>query len=237
MSYQNQNQQQQQQKQYTKKEHPPKITAKGTELPMMDMRGKPYLQVAHRLVWFREEHPDWRIKTSLQVGTKCCLASAEISDEKGNVIATSHKYETEAGFPDYIEKSETGAIGRALALIGYGTQFAPEFDEEDRLADSPVQPAGAAPKEEPPTPPAKPTTPPPVAASQRPANHAPGTAGNGAKALSEAQVKRLWAIAKSNQYSNEVVFKMCSAMGGVDAPEKLSKENYDRICKAMEAQA
>lgn len=32
----------------------------------------------------------------------------------------------------------TGAIGRALAMIGFGTQFAPEFDEEQRIVDSPV---------------------------------------------------------------------------------------------------
>ena len=38
-------------------------TTKGTELPTIDLHGKPYLQVAHRIVWFREERPDWRIKT------------------------------------------------------------------------------------------------------------------------------------------------------------------------------
>ena len=43
------------------------------------------------------------------------------------------------GFPDYIEKAETGAIGRALAMCGYGTLQAPEFDEQDRLADAPIE--------------------------------------------------------------------------------------------------
>jgi hypothetical protein len=61
------------------------------------------------------------------------------------VIATSHKHESAAGFGDYREKAETGAIGRALALCGYGTQFAPEFDEEERLADSPMPPLKTAP--------------------------------------------------------------------------------------------
>ncbi len=42
-------------------------------------------------------------------------------------------------FSDYIEKAETGAIGRALAALGYGTQFAPEFNEEHRIVDSPVE--------------------------------------------------------------------------------------------------
>ena len=53
-------------------------------------------------------------------------------------MAQGTKSETAAGFQDHLEKSETGAIGRALALCGFGTQFAPEFDEGDRLADSPL---------------------------------------------------------------------------------------------------
>jgi hypothetical protein len=44
-------------------------------------------------------------------------------------------------FSVYIEKAETGAIGRVLALCGYGTLQAPEFDEQDRLADAPVEKA------------------------------------------------------------------------------------------------
>ena len=62
---------------------------------------------------------------------------ARITDGKGG-SATGTKSETAASFPDYIEKAETGAIGRALAGLGYGTQFAPELDEENRIVDSPV---------------------------------------------------------------------------------------------------
>ena len=53
--------------------------------------------------------------------------------------ATAKKRETEMGFPDYIEKAETGAIGRALAMCGYGTLQAPEFDKQDRPADASVE--------------------------------------------------------------------------------------------------
>ena len=69
---------------------------------------------------------------------KAIVMKATIKDVTGAVIATARKKETEAGFPDYIEKAETGAIGRALAMCGYGTLQAPEFDEQDRLADTPV---------------------------------------------------------------------------------------------------
>ena len=36
-------------------------------------------------------------------------------------------------------KAETRAIGRTLAMYGYGTLQAPEFDEQDRLADRPLE--------------------------------------------------------------------------------------------------
>ena len=117
-------------------------TKAGTELPLLDLRGKDYLQVAHRLVWFREEHPTWTIKTDVadDFQNHRCLATAWIIDEKGTTLSMGHKVEDAKGFADYVEKAETGAIGRALAMVGYGTQFAPDLDEGDRLADSPVTP-------------------------------------------------------------------------------------------------
>ena len=42
-----------------------KTTAKGTSLPILKLRGKDYLEVKWRLVWFREEHPDWSIETKI----------------------------------------------------------------------------------------------------------------------------------------------------------------------------
>lgn len=128
----------------------PKITAKGTELPIMDLRGKPYLQVAHRLVWFREEQPTASIDTYLlREGDNYAVFKAVIMDKDGNLLATGHKREDAKSFPDYIEKAETGAIGRALAACGYGTQFDPSFDEGDRLADSPIAiPTKSQPKKE-----------------------------------------------------------------------------------------
>jgi hypothetical protein len=110
-------------------------TAKGTELPLLNLRGKEYLEVKYRLVWFREEHPEWAIETELlSVTDNNAYARASIKDETGRVIATSHKFEARQGFPDFIEKAETGAIGRSLALVGYGTQFcADELSEAQDL--------------------------------------------------------------------------------------------------------
>jgi hypothetical protein len=99
-----------------------------------------YLPVAARIAWFRKDHPYWSIITDVELqADKAVVMKATIKDMLGTVIATARKKETEIGFPDYIEKAETGAIGRALAMCGYGTLQAPEFDEQDRLADSPVE--------------------------------------------------------------------------------------------------
>src|SRR5690606_25279663 len=110
-----------------------------------DLKGKPYLQVAHRLVWFREDHPKGRIQTEIvTLAEDKATVKAAVVDEAGNLLSVAHKTEYESNFGDFLEKAETGAIGRALAIAGYGTQFDPEMDEEDRLADSPVEPAKKA---------------------------------------------------------------------------------------------
>jgi hypothetical protein len=99
-----------------------------------------YLPVAWRLVWFRTEKPQGRILTNaIEINTQEGIAifQATVMDENGNILAMGTKCETRKGFGDFIEKAETGAIGRALAGAGYGTQFEPELDEGDRLADSP----------------------------------------------------------------------------------------------------
>lgn len=116
-------------------------TPKGTELPLLNLKGKDYLQVAHRIVWFREDHPHGRIITNpVRLEEKYSLFHAEILDESGKLLATAHKREDVTHFVDHIEKSETGAVGRALALCGYGTQFASEIEEGERLADAPTVP-------------------------------------------------------------------------------------------------
>lgn len=107
--------------------------------------GRQYLPVAPRLIWFRMEHPDWGIETqAIEVNSdkKYAIFQATIRNEEGRIIAQATKREDAVGFPDYVEKSETGSVGRALAMCGYGTQFAPDFEEGGRYADSP-QPTSA----------------------------------------------------------------------------------------------
>lgn len=116
-------------------------TKAGTEFPLMDFKGKKYLQVAYRLVWFREEHHDWGIETDVKIEENSATSRCIIRNHTGQIIATAHKFEDRKGFSDFIEKSETGSIGRALAMCGYGTQFTLDLDEGERLADAPLTPA------------------------------------------------------------------------------------------------
>lgn len=115
-------------------------TPGGTELQFIDLKGKAYLSVQNRVVWFREEHKDWSIETEfVHTDDKQSLAKAIIKDPSGRILATAHKSETATGFADHKEKAESGAVGRALAFLGYGTAFALDLEEGDRLADSPVE--------------------------------------------------------------------------------------------------
>jgi len=113
---------------------------------LRNLKGQQYLDVKWRLMWLREEHPDAHIKTELvtfREDQQMWVFKAEvIIPDKGS--ATGHGQETERDFPaGACEKAETKAIGRALAALGYGTQFAMELDEGDRVVDSPVAPTRA----------------------------------------------------------------------------------------------
>ena len=107
---------------------------------MMQLKGKDYLQVAWRLVWFREDHPDWSVDAqALEITEDHAIFKAEIRDADGMQKSSGHGSESKRDFGDFIEKAETKAIGRALAMLGYGTQFAgTELDEGSRIVDSPI---------------------------------------------------------------------------------------------------
>src|SRR5579871_6912735 len=123
-----------------------------------------YLPVQWRLVWFNEQCPDGKItivekiidpdrevekevmqwnndtRRSEKVVKRArgwAYFHVRVEDGKGKV-GEAVKSECAVDFDDYIEKADTGATGRALAKIGYGTQFTPEFDEQHRIVDAPV---------------------------------------------------------------------------------------------------
>ena len=125
-----------------------------------------YLEVKYRLVWLREEHPEAEITTEivhLDLDREVAAEVSEWDENQGKMvkvtkhgqglvifkaiiklpngaIGTGTKMENAAAFGDYLEKAETGSIGRALASLGYGTAATDEMSEgEGRVVDAPVE--------------------------------------------------------------------------------------------------
>jgi hypothetical protein len=193
-------------------------TPKGTELPLLNLKGKNYLTVAYRVLWMREEHPEWSIETEyLRLDDKMAIAKATIRNGEGKLLAQGTKSETPQGFPDYIEKSESSAIGRALAFCGYGTQFAEELEEGERLADAPQAPH-------------IPQHQPSAMSVSRTAQVQPLRTPGG---LTQAQMARLRAIQRKVGIS-DLVLKQMSENFGILSSDSMDKRQYDMLCAALE---
>lgn len=105
------------------------------------VNGGDYLEVKWRLVWFRNEHPDGEIETQLASHEDDVAVFRAKVAIPGGGSATGWGSEAASDFRDYLEKAETKALGRALAALGYGTQFCPDFEfgaAVSRIVDSPI---------------------------------------------------------------------------------------------------
>ncbi len=119
---------------------------------LIELGRKQYLPVAWRIYWLREKHPEAQLETQLiENSDKHAIFKAHVfvpgkgadgigaaSGEQG-ASATGYGSETQADFGDFLEKAETKAIGRALAALGFGTQFCDDFEEGDSVTDAPIQ--------------------------------------------------------------------------------------------------
>lgn len=111
--------------------------------PLLNLKGKQYLQVAYRIQWLNdycgENKITFKIETefiTLSEDYSICKAKVRV----GENYAEATKREDRSHFQDYIEKSETGAIGRALATLGFGTAFAlADLEEGNRIVDAPLE--------------------------------------------------------------------------------------------------
>jgi hypothetical protein len=118
---------------------------------LMNLKGRDYLNVQNRLLWFIRDQRSfislglaripYVIKSELvEMDREAGFAHFKtyVRDVLGNE-ATMYGSEAAKDFPDYAEKASTKSLGRALLALGYGTAFAPEMDEGDRVVDSPVE--------------------------------------------------------------------------------------------------
>ncbi len=103
--------------------------------------GSDYLEVKWRLLWLRQVHPDASIETELVTHDgQAAIFKAKVSIPGGG-SSTGWGSEQYGDFRDYIEKAETKALGRALAALGFGTQFCNDFAfgaDQNRVVDAPV---------------------------------------------------------------------------------------------------
>src|SRR5215207_1081087 len=103
--------------------------------------GADYLDVKWRLLWLRKEHPDAEIVTELvQHDPQMAIFKATVTVPTGGK-ATGYGSETASDFPDFIEKAETKAIGRALNALGYGAQFGDFQRPDDIVSEGSSEPA------------------------------------------------------------------------------------------------
>ena len=128
---------------------------------IMQLRGRDYLNVQSRLLWFiRDQRAlivaglaklPYVIQTELVEMDRAngwAHFKTYVRDVLGNE-ATMYGSEAAKDFPDFAEKASTKSLGRALLALGYGTAFAPEMDEGERVVDSPVTRRQTTPRERP----------------------------------------------------------------------------------------
>lgn len=126
------------------------------------LQGKSYMPVAARVSHFRDAHPEGTIETKIieySISDGFAVCEATVTSGNNVLLARAQGSETRKDFGDFLEKAGTKAVGRALALSGFGTEECLDLEEgvgaegNVRIADAPV---AREPKTQ--------TAPPPVAA-------------------------------------------------------------------------
>lgn len=92
---------------------------------VVNIRGKEYKTVALRVSEFREQHPTFRLITSIvHRDEESVVMEARVLNEVGELIANGHAEESRTSSQinktSALENCETSAVGRALASFGLG---------------------------------------------------------------------------------------------------------------------
>lgn len=107
---------------------------------LTSIQGRAYLGVAGRKKWLQDltktsmerAHAYTLVTDAHHINAQVAVfkATLTIYDDNGMVVRSTTGYgsETPDGFPDYIEKAETKAVGRALGNAGFATD---NVDDED----------------------------------------------------------------------------------------------------------
>lgn len=102
------------------------ITKANAVMPKIPVKGKNYAMVPARVQAFRTMCPDGYIGTEIiDMHDGVVTMQATVKDETGKVLATGLAQEKETSSyinkTSYIENCETSAVGRALGMLGLGS--------------------------------------------------------------------------------------------------------------------
>jgi len=189
------------------------------------LKGRDYLEVKWRLLWLRTEHADAEIATELvQFAPDLAVIKATVR-VPGQGVATGHATQCPADFNEWLEKCETKAVGRALAMLGYGTQFATELEwERDEsgqvahVADAPVE---------------KPQTA-PTAAPAAPVANGNGHSRTAESLATPAQCKAIYVIARTQHGLSEAEVDERARQQFGAVPAQLSKRQASQMIDALQ---
>lgn len=103
------------------------IQSVNKRIQKIKIKGKDYATVAARVQAFRELCPDGLIHAEIiSINDGVVLMQAQVKDENGKLLATGYAQEKENASminkTSYIENCETSAVGRALAMLGLGSE-------------------------------------------------------------------------------------------------------------------
>lgn len=185
------------------------------ELPLLNLKGKDYLAVQARVLWFRTTHPSWTLETEIISHTEnYSVVKATVKNDENRIIAQGTKTESKQGFQDHLEKAESGAIGRALGFAGFGTLFAQELDEgQERIVDTPQ--------------------PPPT----HKAAHMPMGVSNNQpvpEKISDPQAKRLFAISKQAGWPTDKLKQFLKDQFDINSTKDILWQDYTEICRFIQ---
>lgn len=116
---------------------------------VVEISGKDYTVIAARLRMFREDYPDWTIKTKITFSFSTddargnlVHARCVIKDETGRVRATGHSEEERdignINKTSAVENAETSAVGRALGFVS-GEYAGTAIRSADEMIDAILQ--------------------------------------------------------------------------------------------------
>ena len=110
------------------------------ELPTIKLKGKDYVQVKDRIIFFNETYPNGQITTKIVsvIDSKMVRFRATVQPDVSNPRKfVAHSFGTIDEVKAF-EKLETVAVGRALALMGIGiVESIASADEMDRFNNKP----------------------------------------------------------------------------------------------------